>query len=239
MLYKSPGELDKILEQARYSTSGQWASAGDHFSQQPYPSRNTSFGAYCRKRPLQIALAIAFVAGVWIGAVLVRYSSQPVLSALQTVLGGYLESRKVQPLSSLIASGFSSLFLSLLALFFCGFCSIAQPVIFAIPLFKGLGYGFSIGMLCTQYGIQALWYIIFLIFPGMFCSAFLLVIASRASFRMSVHLFRTSMHRPGVENEKDRIKRYCIRFLLFTALCLAVSLLDAVLYIQISPLIHL
>jgi hypothetical protein len=108
------------------------------------------------------------------------------MESLKIVLGGYIERRQTQAFVNIATSTFCSIFLSLLLLFFCGFCTISQPIIFAVPFFKGLGYGFSIGTLYAQHGVSVIRYVACLIVPVMFFSAMLLIIACRASLLLSV-----------------------------------------------------
>ena len=89
-----------------------------------------------------------FLAGVFVGTMLISHAEEETLQMLQTVLGGYVGQRQIQSFSSIALSTFVSLFSSLLVLFFCGLCTIAQPIVFLALLFKGLGYGFSLWKCC-------------------------------------------------------------------------------------------
>ena len=104
-----------------------------------------------------------------------------------------------------------------------------------MPLFKGLGYGFSIGMLYAQYGASAIRYVAFLLLPTMFLSTLLLILASRTSLRLSVSLLRSALVAPD-ENGSRRIKRYCIKYLIFTGICLLIALFDALIVTRFGGL---
>lgn len=194
-----------------------------------------SFSHYIRANAVTFLLGFLFLLGVLIGTLLVRNASEQTLQALKVVLGGFVEQRQMQSFGGIILSSFSSLFSLLIALFFCGFCSIAQPIILIMPIFKGLGYGFSIGTLYMQYGASAISYVAALMLPSMFFSALLLITASRSSLLSSVALFRTTLIRPE-QAERYRAKRYCIKFGIFTVLCFFISLTDAILFYKFSSL---
>ena len=181
------------------------------------------------------ALGLCFLAGLLIGTLLVSRSGPDTRAALQVILGGYVERRQTLAFASIAASTFCSTFAALAVLFFCGFCTIAQIIIFAVPLFKGLGYGFSIGMLYAQYGTSAVRYVAFLLLPTMFLSTLLLILASRSSLRLSVTLLRSALVAPD-ENGSRRIKRYCVKYMIFIGICLLIALFDALLVTRFGGL---
>lgn len=182
------------------------------------------------------ALGLCFLAGLLFGTLLVSRSGLDTRAALQVILGGYVERRQTLAFASIAASTFCSTFAALAVLFFCGFCTIAQIIIFAVPLFKGLGYGFSIGMLYAQYGTSAIRY----------------VSVPAASYDVPEHpaadpgraarrcvcRLRCCV-RPSVapdENGSRRIKRYCVKYLIFTGICLLIALFDALLVTRFGGL---
>lgn len=205
----------------------------------PAPERRASLrSSLFSSRSLSAwALGLCFLVGMLIGTLLVSRSGPDTLAALKVILGGYVERRQTLAFASIAASTFCSTFAALVVLFFCGFCTIAQLIIFAVPLFKGLGYGFSVGMLYAQYGTSAIQYVVFLL-PTMFLSTLLLIMASRSSLRLSVTLLRSALVASN-ENGSRRIKRYCVKYLIFTGICLLIALFDAFIVTRFGGLIVL
>ena len=187
-----------------------------------------SFSDYAREHLLTFLLGALFLLGILAGTLLVHQASERTLELLKTILGGYVENRALQPFTSIVTSTFFSNVILLLILFFCGFCTIAQLIIFLVPVFKGLGYGFSLGMLYLQYGTQAVPYVALLQLPTMFLSALLLIIACRSSLMLSVRFFKSTMVSPE-EADRFRAKRYCVKYLACLLICLLIALLDAAL----------
>ena len=183
-------------------------------------------------------LAGVFILGMLIGTLLIRNADGSNLRIMQTILGGYIERRQTASFFGVAAATFSSLFVILILLFVCGFCTISQPIIFCVPLFKGLGYGFSIGMLYANYGLTAIRYVAVLLLPVMLMGTCLLILACRASLLMAVSLFRMTVYADQQAN-LYRVRRYCIKFLAFTVICLLISLVDALLFYKLSGLIIL
>lgn len=222
-------ELDKIMmmQKTAYSSSA------------PMPMKRggwlRSFVLYLRDNILMMSLGALFLLGALIGTLLVGRCSAETLALLNKVLGGYAKQRETQSFWGLTLASFSSLALPLVVLFFCGFCSIAQPIIVLVPLWKGLGYGFSVGAIYAQQGSTSILYIALLLFPAMLLGALLIVIAGRSSLRMSVRLFRVAL------SEQEQIGRektqcYCVKYIAFTAICLLVSLFDALICYKLGGL---
>lgn len=188
-----------------------------------------SFLLFLKKRRFLVLIGLLFLFGMLCGSILVRNSSEQTLRLLDTVLGGFIESRKAQSFFAVMASSFSSLFFFLAILFFCGFCSIAQPAAIATIFFKGLGYGFSIGMLYYEYGYRALGYVALLLTPTICLGAYVLIMAGRVSIKMSNLLFCTNILNKEIPSE-NRTKTYCIRYLLFLLIALAVAVIEAAIF---------
>ena len=183
-------------------------------------------------------LAGLFMIGILAGTLLIRNADNATLTTMQAVLGGYIERRQTASFLSVATATFSSIFTMLILLFVCGFCTISQPIIVCVPIFKGLGYGFSIGILYAQYGLSAVRYVLVLLFPVLLMGSCLLIMACRASLLMAVSLFRMTLL---AQQQADpyRVRRYCMKFVAFTVICLLISLIDAILFYKLGGLITL
>lgn len=188
----------------------------------------SSFFEYCRGKIPSIVLSVCFLFGMLIGALLVRYAENDTLLMLESVLGGYLRNRQTSALPAIMWAGFSSIALSLAILFFCGFCTIAQPAIILFPVFKGLGYGFSIGLLYARYGASAIGYVALLVLPEMLFSTVLILAACRSSLKMSIALFNKTAKNTQ-EDGIGRIKRYFIKYAVFVFIALMIAFGEALL----------
>lgn len=194
-----------------------------------------SLWRYLQKHLFICLTAVLFLAGLLTGTLLVGHASTDTREVLQIVLGGYLEQRQTQSFTAIALSTFSSTAVALLILFFCGFCSIAQLIILLVPLFKGLGYGFSLGACYAQYGLHAIPYVLLTLFPAMLLTSLLLLCACKTSFKLSMRMLHAAIT-PTEQSERFRMQRYCIKYGLYTGLCIAVSLLDALLSYQFGTL---
>ena len=190
-----------------------------------------SFLFYFRSNLWMIILGILFLLGVFIGTILLSKSDLSTIESLKIILGGYVEKRRVPSFSSIALSTFLSTFLLLALLFFCGFCTISRLIIVLVPLFKGLGYGFSIGMIYLEHGGEAMKYVALLILPTMFLSTALLLSACKTSLKLSIRLFRASV---SSQSEEVRTKKYCVKYFIFTLMCIIIALLDGAITTSLS-----
>lgn len=184
--------------------------------------------AYIRDNPLLCVFAALFLIGMLAGVLLLRNADGQLREVLRMLLGGYVEKRSVQSFTAVAAASFGAMALLLLILFFCGFCTISQPVIIALILFRGMGYGFSIGGLYAEKGISAMQYVFLLLFIPLVLGVLLLICAARTSFLLSVRLFQKAIA-PSDRDERYRMQRYCIKYFLYVVLGILIALLDAAL----------
>lgn len=121
----------------------------------------------------------------------------------------------------------------LAALFLFGLWGCGAPFIMAVPLFHGLGLGMTEAHY-YRYGIGGVGIVAAAVMPVGLLTAAILTAAGAESLRMSTGLCR---HLLGGDSENPRrdFRLYCLRFLLFLAAALAVSLMDIVLRGWIVP----
>lgn len=187
--------------------------------------------AYVIENRVICIFAALFLLGMLAGALLVKRADGETKELLDLVLGSYLEKREVQSFAAIVASSFLSLFSMLIILFFCGFCTISQLIILAVPLFKGLGYGFSIGMLYAQNGISAMQYVLTMFFPSLLLGALLLIWAAKTSFLLSVRLLSMTIT-PSDKDERIQMRRYCLKYVFFLIFSIIIAFVDAIVVFQ-------
>lgn len=123
--------------------------------------------------------------------------------------------------------------LMLAALFLFGLWGCGAPFILAVPLFHGLGVGLTEAHYYSR-GWGGAATAAAAVMPVGLLTAAVLAAAGAQSLRMSVGLCR---HLLGGEGEDPRreFRLYCLRFLLFLAAALAVSLMDILIRGLILP----
>lgn len=121
----------------------------------------------------------------------------------------------------------------LAALFLFGLWSCGAPFILAVPLFHGWGLGMTEAHYYSH-GIGGVGIVAAVVMPVGLLTAAILAAAGAESLRMSTGLCR---HLLGgdAENPGRDFRLYCLRFLLFLAAAIAVSLMDILLRGWILP----
>jgi len=165
-----------------------------------------------------------FLVGVAVGVAVYTATGGSVpadLLTLSTVphgAGGWLQ--------ALGSSCFSTVLL-LAALFLFGLWGCGAPFILAVPLFHGLGMGMTEAHYYSQ-GFGGVATAATAVMPVGLLTAAILAAAGAQSLRMSVGLCRHLLAEDSSDPRRD-FRLYCLRFLLFLAAALAVSLLDILL----------
>jgi len=189
---------------------------------------------YTKKNHLLIALGALFLAGMILGAILLRGAGYETLSLLERVVGGLLTRRSQSGLSENFFSAFGSSMLFILVLFVCGFCAIAQPVIISLPLIRGLGFGFSAASLYARYGASATGIVGVLMLPGMLLSTVAILLCCKQALRLSGAFFLT-MHPTAAKAEQPfSLQAYCFGHAFAAGLCALSAFIEAILYVAFA-----
>lgn len=188
--------------------------------------------SYLRRHKSPVILGGIFIFGVALGSSAIRGISGDLARGLTALLGGFVDARATQTLGETLMSSLAQNIILMIILFFSGFCAIAAPIIYMVPLFKGLGYGLTSAALLSVYGLRALPFVGFLLLPNTLLSAVIIVAASDEALKMS-RIF-LSIIRPNEQNRGAKAPTpisYCVKFGL---LCLAMvggALLESYLFL--------
>lgn len=106
-----------------------------------------------------------------------------------------------------------SLSVSLIVLSVCfisGLCTVGQPVVLMIPLYRGFGMGLSASFVYAEKGIHALSEILLILVPEALSVSALAYLSVREALRMSNALMKYAAR--GESSDGSVLKLYCIRF---------------------------
>jgi len=189
---------------------------------------------YTKKNNTLIVLGGLFVAGMILGAMLLRGAGHDTLSLLERLVGGFIAGRAQAGLYENFLSAFGSSMLFVGAVFVAGFCAIAQPVILAVPLVRGLGFGFSAASLYMRYGAHAAGIVGVLMLPGMLLSTLAILICCRQALRLSGSFFSTM--RPDADKAAQplSLRVHCLSHAFALGLCALSAFIEAVLYLAFA-----
>ena len=181
-----------------------------------------------KNKGLLVLIGLTLV-GVLIGSALIGGMSSETVELLSFMTDGFIKSRVEQSILSTLSSSLftSALFLMITMLF--GFSAISQPLIVFMPLFRGLGIGFSMGYLYSFYGLKGILICLVLILPNALLSSLTLVIGCREAMRLSAMFLKFAMGSPEQEAVRGAIRLYLGKFSILFAIAAVSSVIDAVL----------
>lgn len=182
---------------------------------------------YFREKSVILILGLVTVVSINIGASFLSSLDSQTVDNILKLVSGSVASRQSQSFWSVFSNTLLPSLALLLLLFFCGFCAIAQPIIFLVPAFKGLGYGLLTGTFFATYGTRAMGYVALIMLPGMLLSSIAVIFACRESLRLSNQSYRLLVAN-GEREHPIGISQYSVKFICFAVLMCVASLLEAV-----------
>lgn len=178
-----------------------------------------------------LLLAAMLLSGLFVGSLLIASSGSSVTSFLETLMKTATTSRATQSFGATFSAAFLSNFYLLLITFLLGFSAISAPVIFLVPLYKGLGLGLSMGYLYMNYGFKGVGYCAFMIVPSAVLSVIAILLGCKESFHFSkifLHYLFVGPKEAGA-SALPALRVYAVRFLLLLALVLGAALIESIL----------
>lgn len=190
--------------------------------------RQREFKRFVTRNRRLFPLAGLCMAGVIVGVAVYRTAGDRIPAALMSLspvaAGGWWQ--------ALGSSCFSSV-LWLASLFLLGLWGCGAPFILAVPLLHGIGLGLTEAYYYSQ-GWGGVAMVAAAVMPVGLLTAGILIAAGVQSLRMSLDICRRLLGEPG-EDARRAFRLYCLRFLLFLAAALVVSLLDVLIRGALLP----
>lgn len=170
------------------------------------PIRKPNFKFDFKKNGLVLFFFCFMLAGIIIGAVCAKNASKDMMDNLDFFFLTNFTLRSQYGAFDVFISSFAAAFVFLLSIFLLGISAWGLPVIPLVPMFRGLGFGLSIGYLYGAYGMSGIWYNLLIILPGAFLNALVLLSASCVAMKHSVRVLSVLV-RPHVS--EDMHKEFC------------------------------
>lgn len=130
-------------------------------------------------------LALLFLAGMVVGAIVARNAGFRSISRLDFLFAGNFKAKASQPFLTIFSASFASAFLFVLACFLCGLSMWGAFFLPVIPFFRGFGLGLTSGFLYVTYGWKGFLYNLSVILPGAFLCCFAILAAALEGIRYS------------------------------------------------------
>jgi Integral membrane protein DUF95. len=181
---------------------------------------------YGKRNRALLVLALLFLSGVLLGALLLRGTSGGLLALLSRMIGEQLELRAQRSMPQNFTASLASSGVFVGTLFLCGFCAVAHPAEGGMPLFQGMGVGMVSAYLYAQYQARAMGYIVVYLLPSTLLNAAAVMLCARESLRLS-SFFWSCMHQRERGEQRYSVRLYLARYLAASVLCLAAALLES------------
>lgn len=174
-----------------------------------------------------ITLAL-FAAGMIIGAGIAKNSgSSETIADFSNIFDIFVQNRNNNKAYEIFLNSFAVNVLFLSASFASGLSCIGIPLICAIPIIKGIGFGMLSGYLLSVYKMSGIGYYLLTIFPGAIISVSALTISCAFAGLMSTDIL--SVVSAKKQPEKKIITHYLKSFMLFFISCVISSAIDTIL----------
>lgn len=173
-----------------------------------------------------LLLGIMFSLGIMFGASAIN-SGNIITEKISEFADSYIIIKSGQGIPEIFLNSIISNMIFLILNVFLSFSLIGYPMLFFIPLLKGLGTGIVCGYMYSVYGFSGFGYCALTIIPGTIVSTYALITACNNSCEYSKNAFLKSILGKG-QFEKGETKIFLTRQIIFAGICIISSLTDAV-----------
>lgn len=173
-------------------------------------------------------LLLFYVTGSFIGAVAVKGIDGEMLVHIKELAESFVQQRNTQSiLQNFLSSVLTDTVYTIIAAVF-GLCLIGEPILWLIPLARGLGIGFISGYFLKTYTLSGFMYCLSILFVPSMLSVAATVFMCREAIITSKDLFRSTGGSAAVK-KSDFYKLYALRFILLYAIMILAALVSAAL----------
>ncbi len=184
-------------------------------------------------------LCILLLTGVFLGAVCVKHADEAMLEKIKLLTGTYISSE----VSRSILDNFLSYILAdtvfiILSVFF-GLCVIGEPILWILPLIRGLGLGLITGFVYKTYNVQGVLYSTVLIVIPAVISSLAMAVSCKESI-LSSREIKSALKEDGKQfNYGEFLKLFAVRNLILYAFVILSGLIGCLLTYFLSGKISL
>ncbi len=191
-----------------------------------------------KKNGLFFLFCLIMFAGILYGTLSGKAAGTELLNRLDFVFQTNFELRCSQGIWSAFIASFASSMLFFGVIFLLGLSLWGGFFAVLIPLFKGYGYGLSVGYLYGTYGLKGIFYNLLVILPGTFLASVVTAAASLIAFKNSLHFVLGTFRSQMMPDLKYTLRGYCRSMFGMLLLSMASSLIDMLCSLCFSWIFH-
>lgn len=129
--------------------------------------------------------------------------------------------------TDILFSSFVTGTLFLIFPFVLGFCAVSKPVLYLIPIFRGIGLGTAICSLYYQLGYKGIIVALVTVIPSSVIMTYALAVGIREASCISGYLFSVMFTDRNYSGMINAVKLYCVKFLVLEAVTTVGAAVDA------------
>ena len=175
-----------------------------------------------------------FFVGLLLGSLSVKKGDNLISDYVIKFYTSYLTDKSSFSLPMIFISSFFLSATSVIVSFFTGLCALGVPFVICVPFISGNIIGIISGYLYETYLLKGLGYCAIIIFPAAAITLVALILSCKESLIMSGNML--SVLATGRIQQQNRFRSYCIKHLLYGAMCASAALIEAVLFNMFSNL---
>lgn len=186
-----------------------------------------------------IILTVMFICGLFLGAIAVKNTSDTLAERLQILIENFCLVRSQQSIFINFLSMFGTECIFLIPAMIFGICVVGEPILWLLPLVKGMGIGIISAYLYSNHSLNGmLYFAVILLAPSVFSVAALLL-GCKESILMTRDINRILFVSNEHGGNTEFLKLYILRYIVLFASVLLSSGLGAFLTFAFSSKISL
>lgn len=193
------------------------------------PKKSTSNAKKYHKKYYNdlILLTILFLLGIFYGTLILRVNFFNNDIIIDNLINEYVNKHQTQTVLTCFLSSITSTCLFIIVSYLLGFSAIFQPIIFALPLIRGIGLGYLMSLIYSIYLIKGVLFCAIIILPSAIVSFFCILFSCRESIKLSNLFFLSFAKKNSKPVELSTIKLYTLKLIIILLISVGGAILEA------------
>ena len=184
-------------------------------------------------------LCILLLTGMFLGAVCVKHADEAMLEKIKLLTGTYISSGASRSILDNFLSYISADTVFIIISVFFGLCVIGEPILWTLPMIRGLGLGLITGFVYKTYSVQGVLYSTVLIVIPAVISSLAMAVSCKESI-LSSREIKSALKEDGKQfNYSEFLKLFAVRNLILYAFVILSGLVGCLLTYFFSEKISL
>ncbi len=174
-------------------------------------------------------LCILLLTGMFLGAVCVKHADEAMLEKIKLLTGTYISSGASRSILDNFLSYISADTVFIIISVFFGLCLIGEPILWTLPMIRGLGLGLITGFVYKTYSVQGVLYSTVLIVIPAVISSLAMAVSCKESI-LSSREIKSALKEDGKQfNYREFLKLFAVRNLILYAFVILSGLVGCLL----------